>query len=49
VLQALPDDLREKFVEEYKEALRDAYPARSWGTLFPFKRVFAVAELLDWR
>ena len=49
VLQALPDDLREKFVEEYKEALRDAYPARSWGTPFPFTRVFAVAELLDWR
>ena len=49
VLQALPDDLRDKFVEEYKEALRDAYPARSWGTPFPFTRVFAVAELLDWR
>ena len=49
VLQALPDDLREKFVEEYKEALRDAYPAEPWGTLFPFTRVFAVAELLDWR
>jgi trans-aconitate 2-methyltransferase len=49
VLQALPDDLREKFVEEYKEALRDAYPAQPWGTLFPFTRVFTVAELLDWR
>ena len=49
VLQALPDDLRESFVKEYKEALRDAYPAQSWGTPFPFTRVFAVAELLDWR
>ena len=49
VLQALPDGLRDRFVEEYKEALRDAYPAKPWGTLFPFTRVFAVAELLDWR
>ena len=49
VLQALPDDLRDRFVEDYKEALRDAYPAKPWGTLFPFTRVFAVAELLDWR
>ena len=49
VLQALPDDLRDPFVEEYKSALRDAYPSEPWGTLFPFTRVFAVAELLDWR
>ena len=42
-------DLRDQFVEEYKAALRDAYPAKPWGTLFPFTRVFAVAELLDWR
>jgi trans-aconitate 2-methyltransferase len=49
VLQALPDELRDQFVAEYKEALRDAYPAKPWGTLFPFTRVFAVAELLDWR
>jgi trans-aconitate 2-methyltransferase len=49
VLQALPDGLRAQFVEEYKEALRDAYPPQAWGTLMPFTRVFAVAELLDWR
>ena len=49
VLQALPDDLRDRFVEEYKAALREAYPTEPWGTLFPFTRVFAVAELLDWR
>ena len=49
VLQALPDGLRDKFVEEYKSALREAYPAEAWGTVFPFTRVFAVAELLDWR
>jgi len=49
VLQALPDDLRPRFEEEYKVALREAYPERPWGTVFPFTRVFAVAELLDWR
>ena len=49
VLQALPDDLRPRFEEDYKAALRDAYPSRPWGTVFPFARVFAVAELLDWR
>jgi len=49
VLKALPEGLRDQFVEEYKEALRHAYPAEAWGTVFPFTRVFAVAELLDWR
>ena len=49
VLQALPDGVREKFEDEYKEALRDAYPPQPWGTLLPFTRVFAVAELIDWR
>jgi trans-aconitate 2-methyltransferase len=49
VLQALPDDLRDRFVEEYKAALREAYPTEAWGTLFPFTRVFVVAERLDWR
>ncbi len=44
VLQALPDDLRELFVEEYRAALRDAYPARPHGTVLPFPRVFVVAS-----
>ena len=43
VLQALPDDLRDQFVTQYKAALRDAYPARSFGTVLPFRRVFCVA------
>lgn len=43
VLQALPDDLREQFVAEYGAALRVAYPARPFGTVLPFRRVFAVA------
>ncbi len=43
VLQALPESLRSEFREEYAEALRRAYPARKFGTVLPFRRVFAVA------
>ena len=43
VLQALPDDLRERFAGEYSAALREAYPARRYGTVLPFPRVFVVA------
>lgn len=43
-LQALPDDVRAGFETEYKAALREAYVPRSYGTVFPFKRVFVVAE-----
>ena len=44
VLQALPPTLRERFEQEYREALRDAYPRRPWGTVLPFERVFVVAR-----
>ncbi|MGH3331188.1 MAG: trans-aconitate 2-methyltransferase [Nocardioidaceae bacterium] len=44
-LQALPDDLRAEFEREYKQLLRDAYPARPFGTVLPFRRVFAVAQV----
>ncbi len=44
VLQALPDELREEFVSEYKQALREAYPERRSGTVLPFRRIFAVAR-----
>ncbi len=44
ILQALPDGLREDFADEYKAALRDAYPRRPHGTVLPFTRVFAVAR-----
>jgi trans-aconitate 2-methyltransferase len=43
-LQALPDDLREEFVTDYKRLLRDAYPPGPHGTLLPFRRIFAVAH-----
>jgi trans-aconitate 2-methyltransferase len=45
VLQALPDDLRETFVAEYKNDLRAAYPRMPYGTVLPFRRVFVVARL----
>lgn len=43
VLQALPTDLRAAFAAEYRERLREAYPGEEYGTVLPFRRVFAVA------
>ncbi|GGS82659.1 trans-aconitate 2-methyltransferase [Streptomyces griseoviridis] len=46
VLDALDDDpgARDAFTEEYRTALRAAYPAGPHGTAFPFRRIFAVAR-----
>ena len=45
VLSLLEDDgERQEFLEEYAAALRDAYPRDSFGTVFPFRRTFAVAH-----
>ena len=44
VLQALPDDLRERFASELAARLREAYPATPHGTVLPFRRVFVVAR-----
>jgi trans-aconitate 2-methyltransferase len=44
-IQALPDGLRERFVEDYKARLRTAYPAAPHGTVLPFRRVFVVAQV----
>ncbi|MDT0441736.1 trans-aconitate 2-methyltransferase [Streptomyces johnsoniae] len=46
VLTALHDDpqARDAFLAEYRHLLRAAYPAGPHGTLFPFRRVFAVAR-----
>ncbi|NRQ48243.1 methyltransferase domain-containing protein [Aeromicrobium stalagmiti] len=46
-LQALPDDLRDAFVAAYRAALREAYPRRTTGTVFPFRRTFVVARRRD--
>ncbi len=43
VLQALPEQLRDRFTADYGAALRDAYPAAAYGTVLPFRRVFVVA------
>lgn len=49
VLTALADDAeaKEAFLSEYGELLRKAYPAGARGTVFPFRRVFAVARRTD--
>ncbi len=47
VLQALErvdPALRERFEGEYGAALREAYPAQSFGTVLEFRRVFCVAH-----
>ena len=44
VLAALPPADRAAFEAEYAAALRDAYPSTELGTLFPFRRIFAVGE-----
>jgi len=50
VLVVLDADQAADFLAEAGERLRAAYPPRSFGTVFPFRRVFAVAhrtELTD--
>jgi trans-aconitate 2-methyltransferase len=45
VLDALVGGERAAFVSEYKARLREAYPAESYGTVLPFRRIFVVAQL----
>jgi trans-aconitate 2-methyltransferase len=44
VLQALSAEDGEQFCAEYGARLREAYPARSFGTVLPFLRTFVVAH-----
>jgi trans-aconitate 2-methyltransferase len=44
VLAVLDADQAAGFLAEYGERLRAAYPPKSFGTVFPFRRVFAVAH-----
>ena len=45
VLSLLEDDAeRSEFLDAYGAALRRAYPSRDAGTVFPFRRTFAVAH-----
>ncbi|MGQ4389866.1 trans-aconitate 2-methyltransferase [Streptomyces sp. SAS_270] len=45
-LTALADDpdARDAFVTEYRDLLRAAYPSAAYGTVLPFRRLFAVAR-----
>ena len=44
VLTALPAQDQPAFIAEYAEALRAAYPPAPYGTVFPFRRTFAVGR-----
>src|SRR6204780_1031617 len=44
LLAVLDADQAADFLAEYGERLREAYPPRSFGTVFPFRRVFTVAR-----
>jgi trans-aconitate 2-methyltransferase len=44
VMAALDDDDAKRFETEYAAALRDAYPRGTHGTVFPFRRIFAVGR-----
>lgn len=44
VIDALPQPLAAEFTAEYGDLIRQAYPARQYGTVLPFRRVFAVAR-----
>ena len=44
VLAALPPRRAEEFEAEYAAMLRQEYPTRPEGTLFPFRRIFCVAR-----
>ena len=44
VLARLDDAQAAEFLGEYRERMRVAYPARPYGTVLPFRRVFVVAQ-----
>ena len=44
VLQALPEPELSRFTDEYKAALREAYPQTALGTILPFRRLFFIAR-----
>lgn len=44
VIAALPTGQAAEFIQAYAVGLRTAYPARHYGTVLPFRRVFVVAH-----
>ena len=49
VLDTLADDAEatQQFLDECGEALREAYPRGQYGTLFPFRRTFAIGRAIS--
>lgn len=43
-LTVMDDDERARFLDDLTDRLADAYPRRSVGTIFPFRRIFVVAK-----
>jgi trans-aconitate 2-methyltransferase len=43
-LNKLNPEQQQEFLAVYGQKLREAYPARPQGTLFPFRRLFFVAR-----
>jgi trans-aconitate 2-methyltransferase len=44
ILSRLDEGEREAFRDAYSARLRDAYPTREYGTIYPFRRLFFVAS-----
>jgi trans-aconitate 2-methyltransferase len=44
VIDVLPAGLADEFLAEYGTRVREAYPARAYGTVLPFRRVFVVGR-----
>jgi trans-aconitate 2-methyltransferase len=44
VLAALSSREQTEFCREYSVLLNEAYPARDFGTVFPFRRIFVIAH-----
>ncbi|MFG3439183.1 methyltransferase domain-containing protein [Nonomuraea sp. NPDC047897] len=47
IFDRLADDERARFVADLSELLDRAYPAKDYGTPFPFRRIFVVARKAD--
>jgi trans-aconitate 2-methyltransferase len=45
VLSELDETERAEFVEDYGARLRAAYPQRDFGTVLPYRRIFAVVQI----
>jgi trans-aconitate 2-methyltransferase len=44
IFAALDDRQTERFIRDYQNLLRQAYPAADFGTVFEFRRVFVIAQ-----